>query len=112
MTYPLVHRANKRARVDLDGNEKNLEVAATLADLWERGFDSALLRNYTTPDGKTGQKILVVKDPSQLRSPNAAFDPKKRHLSALEALDQLPSSGQAGDARLVVTTVTASAFER
>jgi hypothetical protein len=37
-----------------------------------------MLRNYTSPGGKVGD-ILVVRDPAQLRSPFAQFDPAKRN---------------------------------
>jgi hypothetical protein len=56
----------------------NHEIAATLADAWERGHESVLLRNYTSPGGQTGD-ILVVRDPAQLRAPTAQFDPAKRN---------------------------------
>lgn len=62
----------------LDGTESNHEVAATLDYLFrELGHDAAMLKNYTSPGGMTGQNILVVRDPNQLRSPWAAFDPTK-----------------------------------
>jgi hypothetical protein len=82
--YPLYHRADQRAVIHLSGDEKNHEIAATLADAWDRGFDAVMLRNYTSPGGKTGD-ILVVRDPSQLRSPFATFDPEKRQSSNLLA---------------------------
>lgn len=88
---PLLHRSSKRGRLTLDGSEKNLEVAATLADSWDAGFDSVLLKNYSTPSGKNGD-VVVVKDPSQLRSVNAAFDPSKSDSANLLAADQARGS--------------------
>src|SRR5712691_1923830 len=76
--FPLYHRTDKPAVIQLSGDEKNHEIAATLADAWDRGYDAAMLRNYNSPGGKMGD-ILVVRDPSQLRSPFAAFDPQKKH---------------------------------
>lgn len=61
--------------IDLQGNERDHEVAATLAQAWDDGFDAILMRNYTTPNGGKDQ-VLVVKDPAQLRSIFAKFDPK------------------------------------
>lgn len=76
--YPLVHRAERPAVVDLDGTEMNHEIAATLADAFDNGYDAVMLRNYTTPGGKTGKNIVVVRDPNQLRSPWARFDPARK----------------------------------
>jgi hypothetical protein len=49
-----------------------------LADAWAQGHDSVLLKNYTLPGGISGD-VLVVRDPAQLRSPFAQFDPAKRY---------------------------------
>lgn len=70
-------RLGKVGGVMLTGAEKNLEVAATLAESFRGGYDTVVLKNYTTPEGKTGNTVLVVKDPAQLRSAKAAFDPAK-----------------------------------
>lgn len=75
---PLLHRSERPAMVRLNGDESSREVAATLAQAWDDGYTSVLFKNYTTPGGKTPQDIVVVKDPSQLRSPFAAFDPAKK----------------------------------
>ena len=80
---PLRYRSSRQGRLRLDGTEKNNEVAATLLDAWDQGFDSVRLSNYTTPGGKTGQEVIVVRNPNQLRSVNAAFDPHKRNESGL-----------------------------
>ena len=93
--FPLYHRTDKPAVIQLSGDEKNHEIAATLADAWDRGYDAAMLRNYNSPGGKMGD-ILVVRDPSQLRSPFAAFDPQKKHSSNL--LAGIAGSGIAGSA--------------
>lgn len=75
---PLLHRAEKPAVVDLEGHEQNHEIASTLADAWANGYDAVMFKNYTAHGGKP-QNIIAVKDPSQLRSPFAQFDPKKRN---------------------------------
>lgn len=74
---PLRARLGKVGSVTLDGSEKNLEVAATLANVFKADYDTVVLKNYTTPGGDGGNNVLVVKDPAQLRSVNAAFDPAK-----------------------------------
>jgi hypothetical protein len=82
---PLIHRSDRRAQLELTGDEKNHEIAATLSKAWDDGYTSVLMRNYTTPGGKTPRDILVVRDPAQLRSPFAQFDPAKRNSSDLLA---------------------------
>jgi hypothetical protein len=82
--YPLLHRAEKKGHWKLRGDETNEEVAATLAQAWDDGFDAVMLHNYTSPGGRSGS-ILAVKDPAQLRSPFARFDPAKRNSANLLA---------------------------
>jgi len=60
------------------------EIQASLKQAWNQGHDAVMLRNYTAPGGRSGD-ILVVKDPAQLRSPTAKFDPRKRNSSDLSA---------------------------
>jgi hypothetical protein len=82
---PLYHRADNPVRLDLSGRESHAQVVETLRDAFERGHDSVMITNYTTPGGLTGQKIIIVRDPEQLRSVNAAFDPAKRNSANLLA---------------------------
>lgn len=74
---PLVHRAKRPGVIELTGKETNQEISATLAQAWDDGFDAVMFKNYSTPGGKSGD-ILVTKDPAQLRSPYAQFDPAQR----------------------------------
>lgn len=98
---PLVHRTEKPGVIHLSGAERNHEIAATLAKAWDDGFDAVMLRNYTSPGGRTGD-ILVVREPSQLRSKFAAFDPAKKGSSDLLAsfagLGLAPAAVAAGSA--------------
>jgi hypothetical protein len=64
--------------MSLTGDEMNHEIAATLDYLWSQGYDAVMLKNYTSLGGKKGD-ILVVKNPAQLRSPYAKFDPRQRN---------------------------------
>lgn len=90
---PLVHRAENPASLRLSGDETNLEVLGALKDAWAAGHDAVLIRNYTSHGGKSGD-ILVVKDPAQLRSRFAVFDPSKSHLADLLAsLAIVPAAG-------------------
>ena len=81
---PLRFRADKVASLDLDGSELNDEVYNTVVDAWKNGYDAIQFRNYTTPRGTKGSFVLV-KDPKQIRSVNAAFDPAKKDSSNLLA---------------------------
>lgn len=81
----LLHRSARPARLDLQGSETGEEIAATLADAWDHGYDAVLMTNYTSPKGLSGQQIVVVKDPAQLRLPTAAFDPTQRERADLLA---------------------------
>ena len=85
---PLRARLGKVGSMTLDGSEKNIDVAATLRTYFDGGYDTVVLKNYTTPGGVGGNTILVVKDPAQLRSVNAAFDPAKR-----DSADLLSANG-------------------
>jgi hypothetical protein len=61
--------------IDLKG-DSTMEIAVTLDEAFANGFDAVLFRNFEGSTGPTS--ILVVRDPAQLRSPHAAFDPAKR----------------------------------
>lgn len=51
----------------------------------EGGRDAVALLNYTTPGGKSGETVVVLRSPNQLRSVNAAFDPRRAHEADLMA---------------------------
>jgi len=75
---PALHRAKNPVSIDLDGTETNNEIFSTVTDAWKQGFDSIKFNNYTTDAGGSGQSFVLVKDPNQVRSINAAFDPDKK----------------------------------
>jgi hypothetical protein len=75
--YPLFYRTSNPAEFTLRGHEPHRAVAATVDDAFAKGHDSVLIRNYNTQDGKKGTDILAVRDPEQLRSWFAKFDPAK-----------------------------------
>ena len=94
----LLHRTERPASLHLDGSEKNLEVAATLANAFSSGRDAVALRNYTTPSGANGGTTVVLRNPNQLRSINAAFDPDRAHEADLMASRLLPIAMGGGGA--------------
>ena len=83
---PLLHRAKRPAILTLRGDEKAHEVQATLEDAFSQGCDSFLLKNCTTPGGTPKQEVVIDKDPAQLRSRFAAFDPAKADITHVLAL--------------------------
>ena len=97
--YPLLHRAENPAILTLDGTEKHGEVVGALRDAFEAGHDAVMLKNYTTPAGLKGQKIIIVKSGDQLRSPQAAFDPARKFdanlLAGIAGMAVVPAAGLA-----------------
>ena len=95
--YPLFHRTEKPAVMTLQGNETHGEVVGTLRDLFEGGHDAVMLKNYTTPAGKSGKNIIIVRDPSQLRSPHAMFDLARKFdanlLAGISGMAAFPAAG-------------------
>lgn len=82
---PVRIRGSRQGEIELDGTETNLEIAATVQDAWDAGYDLIRFTNYTTPGGKKGQSFVLVRDPSQIRSVHARFDPKKKSSANLMA---------------------------
>ena len=75
---PLRARLGKVGSLTLDVSSKQHEIAATLRTYFDNGYDTVVLKNYDTGAIGGGMTVLIVKDPAQLRSVNAAFDPAKR----------------------------------
>jgi len=86
---PLRVRADKVGTIDLARTGSNLtekEVASSLLHAWDNGYDAVRIINFTGPDGKISPYVnWAIKDPAQLRSPHAAFDPAKRDSNDLLA---------------------------
>jgi hypothetical protein len=93
---PLFHRAKKSGEVILEGSDTVLEVAATLADAFDDGYDAVKFKNFITSDGP--KTILAVKDPNQLRSRFATFDPAK-----IDSRNLLASLAAVGGLSVVVS---------
>jgi hypothetical protein len=81
---PLTFRSDKSGTINLSGDETNDEIYGTVVDSWKNGYDAIHFKNYTTPSGTKGS-FTLVKDPAQVRSVNAAFDPAKRNSRDLMA---------------------------
>jgi hypothetical protein len=58
---------------------------ATVGHNFDRGFDAIQFPNFTTVPGLGPQAAWVFRDPNQLRSRFAVFDPAKRDSSDLMA---------------------------
>jgi hypothetical protein len=77
--YPLFHRADRRAILQLSGQESDRAVAATIAQAWDDGFDAVKI--YIP----NGSPTVIVKNENQLRSQFARFDPAKKDSTNLSA---------------------------
>ena len=88
---PLFFRADRKAIARLEGSEADHEVATTIWDLFRSGYDAVKFENYpSTIGGRSGENIWAFKNPNQLRSWFARFDPTKRDSSDLMAGVALP----------------------
>ena len=87
---PLLYRAKKLGEIDLPPNVGVREVAATVAEAWDAGFDAIIFSDYITADGKS-KTFVLVRHPSQLRSPHAAFDPDKKDSANILAANGVPA---------------------
>ena len=73
----LWHRAERPGSFDAAGL-RDEDVQATLENAFGAGHDAVKIKNYTRPGGQNPEEIIVVRDPAQLRSPAAAFNPRRR----------------------------------
>lgn len=89
-TYPLVARWNNLAGLTLTGNERQGEMMGTVRDAFLNGYDALRLKNYTTFPEFGPQTIWVFRDPSQLRSRFARFDPAQKDSADLLAARATP----------------------
>ena len=94
---PLVLRAEKPARIDATGLSLE-EMAVAVRDAWAAGHDAMLIQNYTRGafEKVASTDHVIVRNPNQLRSRFAAFDPSKRDLNDLLAGIALPGMVGAG----------------
>jgi hypothetical protein len=70
-------RPGRAAVATLDGTESSAQVAETIRKAWDNGYDSVVLRNYQITGSGAPTDIVFVKNPSQVRSVHADFDPQK-----------------------------------
>ena len=77
---PIRARADKLAVVDAK-DAKMTEMAGAILDAWDKGYDAVRVINVDW-NGKP-EVFWVFKDPKQLRSPNARFDPTQRESTDL-----------------------------
>jgi hypothetical protein len=76
---PLLHRTEKPVRIDATDADPRA-IAGAVQDAWDLGYDAVMIENYTMGAFKEGAPTthIIVKDPAQLRSRFARFDPAKR----------------------------------
>jgi|APLak6261660231_1056022.scaffolds.fasta_scaffold00088_14 hypothetical protein len=76
---PLLHRFDYPASMDLPDEVMNHEVQGAVLNAWDMGKDALRMNNYTTPGGNKIGPAYIIKNPAQIRSRFAAFDPKKKN---------------------------------
>lgn len=79
---PLFARTECPHIIELEGYPKSEAINRAIEEAWKAGHDAVLLRNHRAAYGGDS---LIVKNPNQLRSPQAAFEPKRRNSSNLLA---------------------------
>ena len=84
---PLLFRADSPKPLRLEGNERDYEIANTIWDAFHnRGIDAIKFENYPNiATGRLGENVWAFKNPNQLRSRFALFDPERRDSSDLMA---------------------------
>ncbi len=86
---PLVGRWNSLAKAEVTGNESPFSITGGVRDAWDAGYDA--LRFFSTPGHDAGlHGTWVFKNPNQLRSRFARFDPAKRGSDDLLAARATP----------------------
>jgi hypothetical protein len=94
--YKLLHRTERPTSLTLDGSETHGQVVDALRSAFDAGHDAVMIKNYPTPGGIMEQKIIIVRDANQLRSPNAVFDLARKFdpylLAGVSGLSVLPAT--------------------
>jgi hypothetical protein len=85
---PLWARAENVGRITARKDMDLRAIAVAIEEAWARGHDAVVVKNF--PLGNRRETFWVFKDPSQLRSPHAAFDPAKRDSNNLLAGKVVP----------------------
>ncbi len=87
---PLFARKDRVASVKLAGDETPMDIYGAIKGPWHDGYDALRVPNYyTLPDGSP-TPTWFFRDPNQLRSWFARFDPAKRDSSDLLAARATP----------------------
>ena len=89
--YPLLMRSEKPASLRLSPGDDWGDIWRTVANTFGSGYDAVRLSNYTMFPDLGPQTIWMIRDPAQLRSPFAAFDPARRSSSDLLAGSAVPA---------------------
>jgi hypothetical protein len=82
---PLRVRAHNIGTLHPTPELTELQVLGALRDAWDAAYDAVRVPFPSTLEGLPATTNWVVKEPSQLRSPSAVFDPTKRDSSDLMA---------------------------
>jgi hypothetical protein len=84
-TIPLMARKGKVAQYVADGTETPFDIYTIANEAWARGYDSIRFANYNTLGDGTPAVSWLFREPNQLRSRFAKFDPANRDSADLLA---------------------------
>jgi hypothetical protein len=105
----LLERSERTAELTLPPRPDRGDVWNETAGHFYDGYDSLRLQNYTMFPELGPQTIWAFRDPAQLRSRFAAFDPAKRESSDFMAGFAAPGAGARSRARRLAAARTRAA---
>lgn len=76
---PAFYRGENVGRLDVSTDMGNNEVRGAILDAWDSGKDALRVTYDESPRGVKKEAFIIVKDPAQIRSIFAKFDPMKRN---------------------------------
>lgn len=93
---PLVPRFSKPGSMKLSGDETHQDIYFSIRNAWGDGYDAIRLQNYNTFADGTPTPTWIFRDPNQLRSRFARFDPTRRGSDDLMAGFAVPGAAVPG----------------
>jgi hypothetical protein len=87
---PLLGRSDRPATIRLQPGDDDRILTGAIRDAWDAGYDAVRVSNYPNLSTGASEVAWVFKNPNQLRSPLARFDPSKRSSDDLLAASATP----------------------
>jgi hypothetical protein len=87
---PLLGRSTRPVTIRLQPGDDDRILTGAIRDAWDQGYDAVRVLNYPNLSTGASEVAWVFKNPNQLRSPFAKFDPTQRDSSDLMASRFVP----------------------